>query len=92
MVWQVVPVEPPMTSNRPPTEGVGRSASQSAFCPRSLKCSGGLPKRSNGSDCKSDGLGLRRFESYTPHSIERSLEEFEEYGRQPSVSRLFEVG
>jgi hypothetical protein len=29
---------------------------------------GELPKRSNGSDCKSDGLCLRRFESCTPHS------------------------
>ena len=33
-----------------------------------LSCSwhGELPKRSNGSDCKSDGLCLRRFESCTP--------------------------
>src|SRR5437763_5435448 len=28
-------------------------------------CDGELPKRSTGTDCKSVGFGLRRFESYT---------------------------
>src|SRR3954463_4247347 len=28
---------------------------------------GELPKRSTGTDCKSVGFGLRRFESYTRH-------------------------
>ncbi len=28
---------------------------------------GGVPKRSNGADCKSAGLRLRRFESYPHH-------------------------
>ena len=34
---------------------------------------GELPKRSNGSDCKSDGLCLRRFESYRAHPPEPLL-------------------
>ena len=33
------------------------------------KTSGGLPKRSNGTDCKSVGSCLRRFESSTPHFV-----------------------
>src|SRR5699024_12477399 len=28
---------------------------------------GGIPKWLTGADCKSAGLGLRRFESYSPH-------------------------
>ena len=32
---------------------------------------GEFPERSKGSDCKSDGFSLRRFESCTPHSQER---------------------
>jgi hypothetical protein len=31
------------------------------------KTNGRVPKRSTGSDCKSDGFGLRRFESYLAH-------------------------
>ncbi len=34
---------------------------------------GEFPERSKGSDCKSDGLCLRRFESCTPQSCLRSL-------------------
>ena len=32
---------------------------------------GELPKRSTGTDCKSVGFGLRRFESYTRHFVGR---------------------
>ncbi|GEM_PF-1318321 len=40
---------------------------------------GGVPERSKGSDCKSDGLRLRRFESFPLHT------EFWESGRSSMV-------
>ena len=41
---------------------------------------GGLPKRSNGTDCKSVGSCLRRFESCTPH-FQFVVRLFEDWGR-----------
>ena len=34
---------------------------------------GGVPERPKGSDCKSDGVILRRFESYPLHQEMRAL-------------------
>ncbi len=34
----------------------------------SLKSEGQVPKRSNGADCKSAGVSLRRFESFPAHT------------------------
>ena len=36
------------------------------------RISGGVSRAAKGADCKSAGLGLRRFESYLPHHYKKA--------------------
>src|SRR5262249_30498308 len=49
--------------------------------------SGGVPERSNGLDCKSSGLCLRRFESCLPHQPTGAARNQPPLRREPRLSR-----